>query len=110
MLRFSVFIELYQLYLPTFSRKIFLCVQEFDHPHLLLQNKESVLYDMVEQTGRVTRDALHKIAELVSEIVASTKCVLAYGVLEAKPLLRFIDVHHYGQLLSLEAKIPKYKL
>ncbi|KAG8259190.1 Multidrug resistance-associated protein 4 [Homalodisca vitripennis] len=38
---------------------------EFEHPHILLQNKEGVLYGMVEQTGRVTRDLLHNIASAV---------------------------------------------
>ncbi|XP_054270037.1 probable multidrug resistance-associated protein lethal(2)03659 [Macrosteles quadrilineatus] len=35
---------------------------EFNHPHILLQNQEGVLYGMVEQTGKVTRDLLHNIA------------------------------------------------
>ncbi|KAF5283712.1 hypothetical protein FQR65_LT13747 [Abscondita terminalis] len=35
---------------------------EFDHPHLLLQNENGVLFSMVEQTGTVMAEALTKIA------------------------------------------------
>ncbi|XP_065203724.1 probable multidrug resistance-associated protein lethal(2)03659 isoform X2 [Planococcus citri] len=37
------------------------CV-EFDHPHLLLQNREGFLSKMVENTGRGTSELLHDIA------------------------------------------------
>nr|CAI5849600.1 unnamed protein product [Callosobruchus analis] len=36
---------------------------EFDHPHLLLQNEESIFYSLVRQTGKTTAEALQKIAE-----------------------------------------------
>ncbi|KAF6206425.1 hypothetical protein GE061_017658 [Apolygus lucorum] len=37
-------------------------VAEFDHPHTLIQ-KKGIFYQMVQQTGRATEDALHRIAE-----------------------------------------------
>ncbi|XP_015517778.1 probable multidrug resistance-associated protein lethal(2)03659 isoform X1 [Neodiprion pinetum] len=36
---------------------------EFDHPHLLLQNRQGYLYDMVQQTGHSMAENLTKIAE-----------------------------------------------
>lgn len=36
-------------------------IVEYDHPYMLLKNKEGFLYKMVEQTGRATADLLHKI-------------------------------------------------
>lgn len=38
---------------------------EFNHPFQLLQNKQGVLYGMVQQTGKAMADALYKIAEQV---------------------------------------------
>lgn len=38
---------------------------EFDHPHILLQNKKGSLYSMVEQTGQETAELLHKVAAQV---------------------------------------------
>ncbi|KAF5283707.1 hypothetical protein FQR65_LT13742 [Abscondita terminalis] len=35
---------------------------EFDHPYVLLQNRNSIFYSMVQQTGSVMADALAKIA------------------------------------------------
>lgn len=40
---------------------------EFDHPHLLLTNKDGVLYGMVEKTGKAMADTLCTIAEQVSK-------------------------------------------
>ncbi|KAK9869834.1 hypothetical protein WA026_003563 [Henosepilachna vigintioctopunctata] len=37
-------------------------VREFDHPFILLQNKDGILYGMVQQTGRATFDMLYQIA------------------------------------------------
>ncbi|XP_057653044.1 ATP-binding cassette sub-family C member 4-like [Diorhabda carinulata] len=37
-------------------------IAEFDHPHLLLQNKNGVFYNMVIETGRATSEQLKKIA------------------------------------------------
>ncbi|CAG9833832.1 unnamed protein product [Diabrotica balteata] len=37
-------------------------ISEFDHPHLLLQNKNGVFYSMVNETGRATAEQLRKIA------------------------------------------------
>lgn len=45
----------------------FLGLQEFDHPHVLLQNWHGHLYSMVQQTGHSTAETLKKIAEKVSK-------------------------------------------
>ncbi|XP_021934289.1 multidrug resistance-associated protein 4-like isoform X2 [Zootermopsis nevadensis] len=39
---------------------------EFDHPHILLQNKEGHFYKMVKETGKAMAEQLHKAAEEVS--------------------------------------------
>lgn len=39
---------------------------EFDHPHMLLQNTEGVLYGMVLKTGKTMADALCTVAKQVS--------------------------------------------
>ncbi|XP_034236432.1 probable multidrug resistance-associated protein lethal(2)03659 [Thrips palmi] len=39
------------------------CVAEFDHPHLLLQNKNGHLFKMVQQVGGATAQKLFSIAE-----------------------------------------------
>lgn len=38
---------------------------EFDHPHVLLQNKSGFLYGMVQQTGSAMAQVLTRIAEEV---------------------------------------------
>lgn len=40
-------------------------IVEYDHPYNLLNNKDGVLYKMVQQTGQATSDLLHSIAEKV---------------------------------------------
>lgn len=35
---------------------------EFGHPFNLLKNSDGFLYNMVEQSGRVTADKLHRLA------------------------------------------------
>lgn len=42
------------------------CVVEFDHPHLLLQNKDGILYSLIQQTGSGMAENLQQIAEKVS--------------------------------------------
>lgn len=46
---------------------------EFDHPHVLLQNKSGYLYSMVQQTGKTMAEVLIKIAENVSILPFSRK-------------------------------------
>jgi ATP-binding cassette subfamily C (CFTR/MRP) protein 4 len=36
---------------------------EFDHPHILLQNKEGHFYNMVQETGHIMAEQLSRIAE-----------------------------------------------
>ncbi|PNF15053.1 Multidrug resistance-associated protein 9 [Cryptotermes secundus] len=36
---------------------------EFDHPHLLLQNKKGKFFKMVQETGKAMAEQLHKVAE-----------------------------------------------
>lgn len=39
--------------------------QEFDHPHLLLKNRESHLSEMLQQTGKSMAEKLAEMAETV---------------------------------------------
>lgn len=42
---------------------------EFDHPFKLLQNKQGVLYDMVQQTGKAMAEALYNISKEVRKFL-----------------------------------------
>ncbi|ODN02112.1 Multidrug resistance-associated protein 4 [Orchesella cincta] len=39
------------------------CVKEYDDPYILLQDRTSALYSLVQQTGSATADALYKVAK-----------------------------------------------
>lgn len=43
-------------------------LQEFDIPHILLQNSNGIFTDMVKKTGPGTSEALRKIAKDVSKL------------------------------------------
>uniref|UniRef100_A0A3B4AC76 ABC transporter domain-containing protein n=1 Tax=Periophthalmus magnuspinnatus TaxID=409849 RepID=A0A3B4AC76_9GOBI len=45
-------------------------IQEYDEPHVLLQNRHSLLYQMVQQTGRAGATALLHTAEQVTIALA----------------------------------------
>nr|XP_023016294.1 ABC transporter C family member 12-like [Leptinotarsa decemlineata] len=38
-------------------------VVEFDHPHVLLQNRDGMLFDLVKKTGPGVSDTLKKVAQ-----------------------------------------------
>lgn len=40
-------------------------MMEFDHPHILLKNKNSFFYSIVKQSGQDTENVLHKITSEV---------------------------------------------
>lgn len=44
-------------------------IVEFDHPYNLLSDKNGFLHSMVDQTGPVSADLLHKVAAEVLSIV-----------------------------------------
>ena len=44
-------------------------MQKFDHPHMLLKNKDGILYEMVQQTGPAMAESLCKMAQIVSTSV-----------------------------------------
>ncbi|XP_063223953.1 ATP-binding cassette sub-family C member 4-like isoform X2 [Bacillus rossius redtenbacheri] len=46
---------------------------EYDHPHLLLQNKNGHFYKMVQETGPATAQKLHEIASQEYELTQRTK-------------------------------------
>lgn len=63
---------------------------EFDHPHILLQNRNGILYGMVQQTGRAMADALMRIAEEVTYLnfiflLRYTQYLYSYFSLNRKP-------------------------
>jgi ATP-binding cassette subfamily C (CFTR/MRP) protein 4 len=41
-------------------------MQKFDHPHMLLKNRDGILYEMVQQTGPAMAESLCKMAQIVS--------------------------------------------
>jgi ATP-binding cassette subfamily C (CFTR/MRP) protein 4 len=47
-------------------------MQKFDHPHLLLKNKDDILYEMVQQTGPAMAESLSKMAQIVSTSVLNS--------------------------------------
>lgn len=46
-------------------------IQEFDEPYVLLQNQESALYKIVQQTGKAEAASLLESAKQVSTDTAS---------------------------------------
>lgn len=65
----SVFSSLSSYFYSEFSLFDWnICFQEFDHPHLLLQNKSGHLFKMVQQVGGATAQKLFSIAEEASII------------------------------------------
>jgi hypothetical protein len=47
-------------------------LQEFDHPHMLLKNKDGILYEMMQQTGPAMAESLSKMAQIVSTSVLNS--------------------------------------
>jgi ATP-binding cassette subfamily C (CFTR/MRP) protein 4 len=47
-------------------------MQKFDHPHMLLKNKDGILYEMVQQTGPAMAESLCKMAQIVSTSVLNS--------------------------------------
>lgn len=47
-------------------------IQKFDHPHLLMKNKDGILYEMVQQTGHAMAESLSKMAQIVSTSVLNS--------------------------------------
>ena len=47
-------------------------MQKFDHPHMLLKDKDGILYEMVQQTGPAMAESLCKMAQIVSTSVMSS--------------------------------------
>lgn len=43
-------------------------LQEFDHPHILLQNEKGYFYKIVQQTGFASATSLKSIAESVRNV------------------------------------------
>ncbi|CAG9837334.1 unnamed protein product [Diabrotica balteata] len=45
-------------------------LKEFDHPHLLLQDKSGIFYGMVQQTGKTMAETLHQLAKYSYETIS----------------------------------------
>jgi hypothetical protein len=43
--------------------------QEFDHPYILLKNKNGAFSQMVQQTGHTMAESLFKVAQTVSCVI-----------------------------------------
>lgn len=59
-------------------------IVEFDHPYNLLKNKNGFLYSMVDQTGPVNADLLHKIASEVLFIIFYITMIIKLIILKCK--------------------------
>lgn len=53
---------------------------EFDHPYLLLKNKSTMFYSMVQQTGPSMADALFKISETVSSLITKNRKIFNFNL------------------------------
>ena len=73
-------------YIVTLRTTLMLVLQEYDHPHLLLDNAAGVLTAMVQQVGQTGRDALHSIASKVCFLLLSNR-LLAKAALHTFLLL-----------------------
>lgn len=38
-------------------------MKEFDHPYLLMENRQSIFYGMVQQTGKTMAETLYQVAK-----------------------------------------------
>ncbi|KAI2473984.1 ATP binding cassette (ABC) transporter subfamily C member [Diabrotica virgifera virgifera] len=45
-------------------------LKEFDHPHVLLQDKDGIFYGMVQQTGKTMAETLHQLAKYSYEAMS----------------------------------------
>ena len=54
-------------------------VQQFDKPYILLQDKQGIFYDMVQQTGHIHAQKLIEIAEEKYKQDMTTRTVTPAG-------------------------------